>query len=191
METATFRQFVENGIQAQKKVDEIINENQYDYHLIILGEPKAQQRHRSAIIPRKGCHGIEIGLIGSREVVRFYRKEDLFIHNYDPSEKEKKDIRRLVRAEAPEKPLLGPMRVDLYYYFGHLKGHYGTGRNSGVLKPNAPKLKDTGKDKDNCDKLYLDALTGLFFVNDSQVCKGESQKLYSEKPRTEIFITKL
>lgn len=143
-----------------------------DYKLIVLGEPLAQKRHRHASRGRDG-------------------KPSPFVRTYDPSANDKRDLRRLVQAEAPDKPLRGPLRVDVFLFWPYLKGHYGSGRNSGVLKSSAPKWKDTGKDRDNCDKLILDTLTGVFFVNDSQICAGEIKKQYSEKPRMEIYITKL
>jgi Holliday junction resolvase RusA-like endonuclease len=145
---------------------------QWDVELTVLGEPNAQKRHRSVSRGR-----------GGRPLP--------FTRTYDPSKSNKGDLKRLVQAEAPEMPFIGPLRVDVYFYFAYRKGDYGTGRNAGVLKSSAPKWKDTGKDRDNCDKLILDALTGIFWLNDSQICDGRIKKLYSEKPRTEIYIKRL
>ena len=149
-----------------------MSENTYDYHLVVLGEPRAQKRMKYATRGRDG-------------------KALPFIRNYDPSAGDKQTLHQIVQQHAPPKPLLGPLRVDLFLYFGYRKQDYGSGRNAGILKPNAPQWKDTGKDRDNCDKLILDALTGVFFVNDSQVCAGEIIKKYAERPRTEIGIRKL
>ena len=150
----------------------MINQQEWDVVITVLGEPNAQKRHKSATRDRKG--------------------DPLpFVRSYDPSKSNKRDLKRLVQAEAPEKPFTGPLRVDCYFYFAYRKGDYGTGRNKGVIKTSAPKWKDTGKDRDNCDKLILDALTGIFWLNDSQICDGRIKKLYSEKPRTEIFIKRL
>lgn len=165
-----------------------IQEN-YDYKLIILGEPMAQKRHCSAIRSKKDC-GIEIKL-ESGEIVTLYRKKDLFIHNYDPSSKDKESLRRLLRAEAPDKPLEGPLRVDLFLFYSRPNKHYGTGRNKYKIKDWAPLWKFTKPDRDNADKIVLDALEGDFWRNDALVCAGEITKQYSEKPRTEIYITKL
>lgn len=148
------------------------NKERWDVKLIILGEPMAQKRHKT-VSRGRGGHPLP------------------FVKSYDPSKGDKRDLKRLVQAEAPEKPFLGPLRVDVYFYFSYRKGDYGTGRNAGVLKPTAPIWKDTGKDRDNCDKLILDALTGIFWINDSQVCDGRIKKMYSEKPRTEIYIKRL
>ena len=144
----------------------------WDIELTVLGEPNAQKRHRGVSRGRDG-------------------KPLPFVRSYDPSKATKRDLKRLVQAEAPDKPFLGPLRVDVYFYFAYRKGDYRTGRNAGVLKETAPIWKDTGKDRDNCDKLILDALTGIFWLNDSQVCDGRIKKLYSERPRTEIYIKRL
>ena len=173
-----------------------------DIKLTILGEPLAQQRHRSTLRLKAGVIGIEISWLNwqiiptviwekIRKKTKLYAKDDFFIMNYDPSAKDKATIRRLVEAEAPAIPFEGPLRVDLLFYFTYLKGHYRTGKYRGQLKANAPIWKDTGKDIDNCDKIYLDVMTGTFFKNDSQVCFGMRLKRYSERPRTEIYITRL
>lgn len=158
--------------------------------LVIPGEPRAQQRHRSAIRPRRGYTGIKVEMPdGSIETL--YRKKDLFIHNYDPSYKDKADIIRMLQALAPEQPLDGPLRVDLYMYYLRPDKHYGTGRNAGKLKPSAPIWKTTRPDRDNADKIILDALNKIFWTDDARVCAGEIIKQYSEVPRTEIYITPL
>ncbi len=46
----------------------------------------------------------------------------------------------------------------------------------------------TKPDIDNIFKFYLDCLNGIIFNDDQQVTKCSSEKLYSDKPRTEILI---
>lgn len=144
----------------------------YDYKLVILGEPKAQKRPRFHCRDRNG-------------------KPLKFVRTYDPSAVDKQALRTIVQLKAPDKPLKGPLRVDCFFYYAWRKCDYGSGRNAGEIKNSAPDWKDTGKDRDNCDKYILDALTGIFFLNDSQVCDGRIMKKYSEFPRTEIYITQL
>ena len=53
----------------------------------------------------------------------------------------------------------------------------------GVVKISKPDLT-------NLLKFVEDALEGMFFKNDSQITGfGDTSKYYSEKPRTEIYIT--
>jgi len=162
----------------------------YDYKLVIPGEPKSQQRHRSAIRHRGGCRGVEVKL-GNGKIEKLYRKEDFFIHNYDPSYKDKEEIRRMVRTLAPDVPFDEPLEVTIFLYYARPKNHYRTGRNARKLKDSAPYWKITTPDRDNADKIILDALKGMFWKDDSRVCAGPVIKQYSEIPRTEIYINKL
>lgn len=157
--------------------------------LVIPGEPLAQKRHKYHLRVKAG-RGVQVRLEGGKNVT-LYDKDDFFIQTYDPSARDKKNIRQVLQLLMPPMDLAGPLRVDCHFYFSYRKGDYGTGRNVGKLKDPMLLWKDTGKDRDNCDKLILDALTGLFFQNDSQVCAGEITKQYSQTPRTEIYITQL
>jgi Holliday junction resolvase RusA-like endonuclease len=159
--------------------------------LIIPGEPKFQQRHRSVIMPRKKGLAIEAKNKTTGKIEKLYRKEDLFIHNYDPSYKDKLNALHWIRQLAPSRMLRGPLRVDRYYYFSYRKCDYGTGRNARQLRPSAPTWKFTKPDVDNCDKWLFDILSGLYFADDGQIAAGIQTKQYSEHPRTEVYITTL
>jgi crossover junction endodeoxyribonuclease RusA len=75
-------------------------------------------------------------------------------------------------------PWMGPLRVDLTFSFPRPKSHY---RANGELKDTAP-IWHTGKpDRDNADKLVLDALTSIgLWPDDKQVCDGRLRKFYSD-----------
>jgi len=125
------------------------------------------------------------------KIEKLYRRDDLFIHNYDPSYKAKKNALRWIRGIAPQAPLRGPVRVDRYYYFSYRSQDYGTGKNAGQIKASAPIWKETRPDIDNFDKFLFDILSGLYFRDDGQIAAGVQIKQYSEQPRTEVYISKL
>jgi len=133
-------------------------------HLIILGQPKAQPRHRH--FTRGSLHG-----------------------TYDPAKQAKHSFLSLAFENAPNKPLDIPLRVDINFYFQRPKNHYGTGKNANVLKTTAPYFHTSKPDADNLRKFCLDALNKVFWRDDSIICQGYSQKIYSENPRTKIFIS--
>jgi Holliday junction resolvase RusA-like endonuclease len=135
---------------------------------VVLGEPSAQQRHRS-----------------------FQMKGTDFISNYDPSAKKKGSFRSVLDAEAPEVPLEGPLMLELDFYMGRPKCHYGSGKNSNSIKSSAPEWHTGRPDLDNLTKFVQDALNKVYWRDDSIICQVTARKLYSEKPRTEITITKL
>lgn len=79
----------------------------------------------------------------------------------------------------PRKPFDGPLRVDTVFVVArpaHLDADCS--RDWPHVKP----------DDDNYRKLVLDALTGMFWHDDGQVCGGESYKIYGSPPRTFISI---
>lgn len=95
-------------------------------------------------------------------------------------------IRAFIRKLPPQPLWDGPLRVDLTFYFPRPASHF---RSNGTLKPNAPKWHVSKPDRDNSDKLVLDALTfkkldhesaeaGLW-ADDNIVCDGRVQKLYT------------
>ena len=138
---------------------------EYDYELVVLGNPKAQKRARA------------------RSFGRFAK-----IHDNPDNFDNKATLWQVIQDKAPDKPLSGPLCVDIDFYFPHIKGHYGTGRNEGKLKASAPIWHTVKPDRDNLDKLVLDTLSKKFWRDDCQVCDGRITKRYSEKPRTEIKI---
>ena len=138
----------------------------------VYGEPLAQKRHKSVTRDRSG-------------------KQLPFVRSYDPSAKDKINFAKVAQLKAPPKLLVGPLRFLVECYFAYRTSDYRSGTHSDQLKPNAPKYKDTGKDWDNCGKLYSDTLTGIFWRNDSQIADGHVIKRYSEKPRVQITIEEL
>jgi Holliday junction resolvase RusA-like endonuclease len=132
----------------------------------VLGEPHAQMRHKTF-------------------------KRGSFTGAYDPSADIKKDFLMTVQHNAPKEPILGPIMVTVVFYFGRVKSHYKTGKNSSMLRDDCPEWHTSRKDIDNLQKLIFDALNGIFWRDDAQICWVEAQKKYSESPRTEITITTL
>lgn len=77
-------------------------------------------------------------------------------------------------------PYAGAVRVEVIFRFPRPKGHYGTGRNGGTLKPSAPEHHITKPDADKLLRAILDGLTvaGIYH-DDSQVVEVETSKRYA------------
>lgn len=131
--------------------------------ITIRGVPGAQKRHKHHVRGR-------------------------FAQVYDPSAKAKEDYRVVLQKEAPETPYSGALFVDIDCYFARPKSHYGTGKNTAVLKPNAPLYHTKKPDGDNCTKFVFDALNGIFWTDDAMICDHSVRKRYSDAPRTVIQI---
>ena len=134
--------------------------------IVVLGNPQALKRHRT------------------------FRKGN-FTGEYDPSAGKKTDFLSVIQSQAPEKSFDCPLRVDMCFYFAHPKSHYRSGKFAGQLKLDAPVWHTTRPDRDNLDKFILDAMCGVFWRDDSIICDGRIQKLYDDRPRTEIEVTPL
>jgi Holliday junction resolvase RusA-like endonuclease len=101
--------------------------------LIILGEPKAQKRHRSTKI---GKH----------------------IRQYDPSSADKGDFLSIVQKQAPEQPFDVPLKIEVKFFFSRPKSHYKAGKNSHQLKDSRPYYHTGKPDVDNLAKFVMDAM---------------------------------
>lgn len=130
--------------------------------LQVLGDPKAQKRHRFA--RRKG-----------------------FMAKIDDSQADKQAFLLMVQQHAPVKPFEGPLRITMEFFFARPKSHY----NKHGVKPNAPIWHTSKPDGDNLEKFVLDALNGIYWRDDSQVCLMEKMKRYSETPMTIVEIEAL
>jgi len=109
-------------------------------------------------------------------------------HTYDPSKADKRYFLASVLNMAPKSPQYGPISMTLEFYVKRPKSHYRTGKYSHILKDNAPTWHTSRADIDNYVKLVLDALNGVFYKDDSQICHLKTIKKYSNKPRTVVQI---
>lgn len=75
-------------------------------------------------------------------------------------------------------PTLEAVRATLDFTFPRPSSHYGTGRNAGSLKASAPAYKTTKPDLDKLIRAVLDSLTGVVFVDDSQVSELAARKSF-------------
>lgn len=127
---------------------------------VIKGNPKTQKRHRMG----RGF-------------------------SYDPSKKDKQDIVAIVQQNAPKKPLLEEIELEVYFYMPYPKKWLRTGKYEGQLKENAPIYCQTKPDLDNMVKLVMDALSNnVIYEDDKQIVVLTTVKCYSKSPRTEIII---
>jgi crossover junction endodeoxyribonuclease RusA len=113
---------------------------------------------------------------------------------YDDS-KATKPWREAVRAEtqrAADVPMGGPVSVAIRFRLTRPKGHYGTGRNSGVVRPSAPAYPDVKPDLDKLTRAVLDGLKeGGAFKDDAQVVTLAVAKTYSPRGGADITVSEV
>lgn len=141
-------------------------------HFTVSGNPQALKRHRTVTKGRGG-------------------KPLPFPMQYDPSKNDKADFLAKCMRYKPETPLEEPLSVILLFSFARPNSHFGTGRNSGILKSSASAYHVKRPDLDNLVKFVLDALNGIFWKDDTYICRIETAKNYSEKPGVTIQIKTL
>ena len=95
---------------------------------------------------------------------------------YDPSSEDKKEWMNTALPFCPSKPIEGAIKIELEFIMPRPKSHFGTGLNSGIIKPNAPIHHLHTPDLDNLVKFVLDAMNGKFYVDDAQIISVECKK---------------
>jgi crossover junction endodeoxyribonuclease RusA len=91
-------------------------------------------------------------------------------------------------ALSAHEPTREPVSVSVRFVLPRPRGHYGTGRNAGVLKASAPLWPTTKPDVDKLCRAVLDALTAVVWVDDSQVVVLDADKMYGASPATVVVV---
>lgn len=116
---------------------------------------------------------------GNKAFVKSYQKESV-IQN-------ERNFAFDVKNQLPDgfKPFAGAVRVDVLFVFPPLKSFSKSKINA--LKENEIIYKTTKPDlQDNLMKGVIDAIEGIVFLNDSQICEVYSKKIYGLIPRIEM-----
>ena len=102
-------------------------------------------------------------------------------------------VRAAAHAVYSGKLLAGPIRLWVASYFSRPKCHFGTGRNCDKLKESSPRYHVQTPDEDKVLRGIQDALTGIVYVDDKQVCDGRSVKFWTTErsERAEIVVEEL
>ncbi len=114
--------------------------------------------------------------------MRNYTREDHPVNTF-------KDFVCLAAKQAYQGPLLkGPLRVSLLFLLPRPK------RIVWKTRPMPRIWAAVTPDRDNLEKAVNDALTGILWVDDGQVCDGVVQKMYAcgdESPGVIVEVVKL
>ena len=81
-----------------------------------------------------------------------------------------------------------PLVLEVVFYFVRPKSHYGTGKNANILKASAPTSHKTKPDTTKLLRAIEDALTGVLWRDDSQVCYQVASKAYAEFPSAAVWV---
>jgi Holliday junction resolvase RusA-like endonuclease len=128
-----------------------------EYSFVVAGLPKGQPRPRAFA-----------RMMGARAVARVYES--------GTAEGWKGDIAIASAKSKPDRPLSGPVRVDITWLLPRPK------RLMRRVDPEGEMPCTAKPDRDNLDKAVLDAMTRLgWWADDAQVYAGYIEKLYHAK----------
>ena len=145
------------------------HEEEFKYTINVLGEPMGKQR------PRATSFGGHTHIYTPSKTLSY---EARFAHEF--------------KEKYPEaKPLTGPLRVEVFAFFGLKKSDYnsrGGPITHGLAKMEEYELPTKKPDADNILKSDLEGLNGLAFVDDSQVVAVNVQKRYDLTPSVTVAV---
>ena len=125
----------------------------------------------------------------------FNKKTDKFVITHDnPKTKDWMQSVKWFAMKAAERMILeaGPVRLTLLFLADRPKGHFGTGRNEGVLKGRFVDVaKITAPDLTKLTRAVEDAMKLVVWKDDSQVVSQRTDKRFcerSEKPGVHVRI---
>lgn len=131
-------------------------------HIHIHGTPAPQGSKTAFALKKDGQYTGRTSMKESSKAVKPWRAE-------------------VVKAAAGHTIITGPVAVTITFYLKRPKGHYGTGRNAGTLKPAAPALPGVKPDVDKLVRSTLDGLTTAgVYVDDSRVTDLLVAKRYAD-----------
>lgn len=106
----------------------------------------------------------------------------------------KTDVKFAARSVAEEMQgnlLACPIRLTLAFTIKRPKSHYRTGKNSHLLKADAPHFPTSKPDVLKLARGVEDALTSIIWVDDAQIADEHLSKVYGEKEGCKVIVEEL
>lgn len=132
---------------------------------------------------------------GSKRAFPFKRPDGSLGVNVSPDNKKAKPWMAAVAAEAREayegELLRGPIELTVVFRLPRPQGHFGTGRNAGLVRDSAPRHPQVKPDLLKMARAIEDALTGVIWKDDAQIVQEHLVKYYGEPACCSIRIRPL
>ena len=140
--------------------------------IIVLGTPAPQGSKHGYAVKAKGKYTGKVAQVESSAKVKPWR----MAVKYAALE----EIRNDYAATDDWRPMDGAVTLEVTFRLPRPKGHYGTGRNAGLLKPSAPWFPASRPDLDKLLRSTFDALgeAGVW-GDDAQVTTVAARKDYA------------
>lgn len=82
----------------------------------------------------------------------------------------------------------GPLGLAVVFSVLRPKGHFGSGRNAGVIKDSAPEWPTVKPDATKLLRGLEDALTGVVWRDDAQVVEQAVTKRYADREGARVIV---
>ena len=150
--------------------------------IIVLGTPAPQGSKHGFAVKRKGAYTGKVAQVESSKKVKPWR-QDVKYAALDAMA----DVEHWT-------PMTGAIVLEVKFRLPRPKGHYGTGRNVGIVKPGQPFRPNVRPDIDKLLRSTFDALgeAGVW-CDDAQVVSARTSKVYADVglPGATIKVTSL
>ncbi|MBN2312347.1 MAG: RusA family crossover junction endodeoxyribonuclease [Sedimentisphaerales bacterium] len=130
---------------------------------------------------------------GSKSAYKNKKTSQIIVTHANPATKQWMDSVRFFALKAAQRmvPTTEAVCLKLIFLKDRPKGHFGSGRNTGMIRSSAPAHFTTVPDLTKLTRAVEDGLTGIVWKDDSQVIAQETLKRYcraDEKPGVQIII---
>jgi Holliday junction resolvase RusA-like endonuclease len=153
--------------------------------LILWGVAQPAGSKDSSAIYRKGPDGQSVPVMKDGRVVTRVRDANKKAGPW------KESVVSQAREQYDGPILRGAVQVTMTFYAQRPKGHFGTGRNAGLVKDSAPVAPTVRPDGLKLARAVEDALTGIVWADDAQSVDLLISKRYAgldERVRVEVTV---
>jgi len=137
--------------------------------IIVLGTPAPQGSKRGYAVKAKGAYTGKVAQVESSAKVKPWRMAVKYA------------AMEVRAANHQQVPMASAVTIEVIFRLPRPKGHFGTGRNAGLLKPSAPWFPTGRPDLDKLLRSTFDALgeAGVW-GDDAQVVDVSAAKVYAD-----------
>lgn len=150
----------------------------------VLGKPATQGSKQSQAIYRRGPDG-PLPVMKQGRVLTTTRDADPNLMAW------RQGVAAAARAAYQGPLLTGPLRLEVTFWRPRPKGHFGSGRNAGKLKPTAPAYPTPRPDLTKLTRAVEDSLQGVVLREDAQIVRQVIAKDWGECFLTQVRLTLL
>lgn len=140
-------------------------------------------------------HGKQ-GTAGSKKAFAFVGKDGRPRATLAPATEKQKPFMAAVASKAAEAAegrywRHEALHLDVVIVRARPRSHFGSGRNADTVKSSAPSRPTSKPDSLKICRAIEDAMSGVVYHDDSQICSHQISKMYGESDKTIITLSEI